>query len=744
LTPSTCTVSGSQVQLATLGACSIAADQAGAAGYDAATRVVQTFEISSPFNMLSRCGHAITGIAFDGTDYFVGEGHNSLAQCVTRYSSDGVLRETKTFQVDIRGLHFVPASEALTSRTWAGQLHSMNYAAGTQQVLTPYVAALGADQSQPAVDPDGTGFWVMNVPAHVAELHRLSDNVIVRSFAVTGGLESAPAIAVSNSLVFVPSGLTVRGYDKVSGDLVSTISVPLSTEGCNGYGFGASASGDRIMYSSACNLAHVELIQAPGTQTIQFTSSPAAPIYGGSYTVTATGGASGNAVTFTSETPSVCTISGSLVTFAGVGTCTVAAHQPGGNNYLHADDVTQSFSVAKAPQVVAFSTTPVTPARLGGSYVPSATSNTGLPVTYATVGSCTLDGSTVRFGAVGQCIVQAIAAGNALYLDGSMSQGFNVFYQFTGFAAPIANAPAVNTATAGSIIKIKFSLAGNQGLDVIAGGWPTYGILTTPCNATGTPASTAPANTADFKYDPVVGQYVYSWQTESSWAGSCRQFALLLNDGSMHLAHFQFDAVTKTTAVLSVTPTTAVAGVPANLEFTLDVAAPSAIAGITGIPCPLPEIPAGATTYKGSCTLKTKFPTAGKLTYAASVQLQNQSTASSNSVSVTVGTPPAPTVTLSSDVSSVPVNQYSTVTMALSISSATPITSFDAVGIVSPEGSRCIFPAMAAGSTSYTGTCSFIFGRYAKTTKVSYSIPVTVEGRAGATYSNTVTVAVTK
>ncbi len=31
----------------------------------------------------------------------------------------------------------------------------------------------------------------------------------------------------------------------------------------------------------------------------------------------------------------------------------------------------------------------------------------------------------------------------------------------------------------------------------------------------------------------------YSWRTASDWKGTWRQFILLLNDGTMHLAFFQ-------------------------------------------------------------------------------------------------------------------------------------------------------------------------------------------------------------
>ena len=95
------------------------------------------------------------------------------------------------------------------------------------------------------------------------------------------------------------------------------------------------------------------------SQTITFTSTaPAAAVYNGTaYTATATGGASGNPVTFSTLTPSVCTSSGTngaTISFVGVGSCTVAADEAGNANYSAATQATQIFAVGKANQTIAF------------------------------------------------------------------------------------------------------------------------------------------------------------------------------------------------------------------------------------------------------------------------------------------------------------------------------------------------------------------------------------------------------
>lgn len=85
------------------------------------------------------------------------------------------------------------------------------------------------------------------------------------------------------------------------------------------------------------------LAQAP--QTISFTSTAPNPaLHNGTYAVSATA-TSGLAVTLTSLTPAVCPLTGNTATFIDIGTCTVAATQPGNASFLVAPQATQSFSV---------------------------------------------------------------------------------------------------------------------------------------------------------------------------------------------------------------------------------------------------------------------------------------------------------------------------------------------------------------------------------------------------------------
>lgn len=116
-----------------------------------------------------------------------------------------------------------------------------------------------------------------------------------------------------------------------------------------------------------------------------------------------------------------------------------------------------------------------------------------------------------------------------------------VQYNFAGFFQPVDNLPVVNVVQAGRAIPVKFSLSGNKGLGIFAAGSPSSGPIA--CNSSD-PASdlteTITAGGSSLTYDPTTDQYTYVWKTDPSWAGTCRQLVVELNDGSIHRANFRF------------------------------------------------------------------------------------------------------------------------------------------------------------------------------------------------------------
>ena len=119
----------------------------------------------------------------------------------------------------------------------------------------------------------------------------------------------------------------------------------------------ATHVGDSIYLAADTTASHVLPVpggQSSGSfdnqksdQTISFGTAPIVTV-DGTGTVSAAGGASGNAVIFTSITPGVCTVSGTTVTGVSAGTCTIAANQAGNAGYNAAPQATQGFAIVNA------------------------------------------------------------------------------------------------------------------------------------------------------------------------------------------------------------------------------------------------------------------------------------------------------------------------------------------------------------------------------------------------------------
>jgi hypothetical protein len=176
---------------------------------------------------------------------------------------------------------------------------------------------------------------------------------------------------------------------------------------------------------SPCDAGAVQVaVKFPQTITLTSTTPTNATV-GGSYTVSATGGASGDAVVFATTSTGVCTVGTSTansatVTFTGAGACVVKADQAGNTVYGAAPEATQSVTVAQ-PAVVALGSQTITfsgaaTGTYGGSATLSAAGGaSGNPVTFTVdptsgTGVCTTggaDGSLVSYTGAGTCVIDA-------------------------------------------------------------------------------------------------------------------------------------------------------------------------------------------------------------------------------------------------------------------------------------------------------------------------------------------------
>jgi hypothetical protein len=220
-----------------------------------------------------------------------------------------------------------------------------------------------------------------------------------RSFTVaaTGGA-SGNAVTFTSSGVCSNSGAT---YTMTSG--TGTCSVIANQAGNSNYAAAAQVT--------------KTLTATLGAQTITFTNNPpATAAYHSSFPVAATGGASGNAVTFGSS--GACSNSGATYTMtSGTGTCSVIANQAGNSDYAAAAQVTKTVTATLVAQAITFTTSPPATAADHSSFTVAATGGaSGNAVTFTSAGVCSNSGATYTMtSGTGTCSVIANQAGNSNY-----------------------------------------------------------------------------------------------------------------------------------------------------------------------------------------------------------------------------------------------------------------------------------------------------------------------------------------
>ena len=119
--------------------------------------------------------------------------------------------------------------------------------------------------------------------------------------------------------------------------------------------------------------------------------------------------------------------------------------------------------------------------------------------------------------------------------------GLACIYDFSGFFGPISNPPQVNRLFAGRTVPVIFSLNGDRGLDIFADDSPaSRQVDCTTLDPLGDFIPTETPGSSSLSYHPATDLYNYPWQTDSSWAGTCRELVVTLDDGTEHNAFVRF------------------------------------------------------------------------------------------------------------------------------------------------------------------------------------------------------------
>jgi hypothetical protein len=210
---------------------------------------------------------------------------------------------------------------------------------------------------------------------------------------------------------------------------------------------------------------------------------------------------------------------------------------------LHNNSVTAVFIITVQDTVPPTITVPA-------NITEEATGANGAVVTFLeataidAVGPVTLDYSRVSGSTfpLGTTIVNCTAT-DAYGNRSSGSFIITVNYDFNGFFKPIDMDGIVNVVKAGSAIPIKFTLGGDMGLDIFAGGYPkSFRVAGFEAGSEfDNIEEIVTTGNSGLSYDPVTGQYTYVWKTDKSWAGTCRQLSVKFADGTeAPLANFKF------------------------------------------------------------------------------------------------------------------------------------------------------------------------------------------------------------
>ncbi|MBV9927595.1 MAG: carboxypeptidase regulatory-like domain-containing protein [Acidobacteria bacterium] len=352
---------GATITITGAGACTVTASQAGNSNYDAAADVPQSFNIN-------KANAVVVVDGYNGT--YDGNPHPATGFAYGVGGASDVLAPAVTFTYNGNAAQPVSAAVYNVVASFAGNAN-YNPASNTTTVTI--------NKATPTIS------W--NNPADIVYGTALSGTQLNATASVPGSFTYTPAAgAVLNAgdgqtlhVDFTPTDTT--NYTGASKDVVINV----------------TKAGQTITFGALANKTYGD---AP-------------------FNVSATGGDSGNPVTFAAV--GNCTsggTNGATITVTGAGACTVTASQAGNSNYDAAADVPQSFNIGKASQTITFAAlgdktygdAPFTVSATGG--------NSGNPVTFAAAGNCTsggTNGATITITGAGTCTVTASQAGNANY-----------------------------------------------------------------------------------------------------------------------------------------------------------------------------------------------------------------------------------------------------------------------------------------------------------------------------------------
>ena len=346
--------------------------------------------------------------------------------------------------------------------------------------------------------------------------------------------------AVAGKLIAFSVNGSAAGTASTDAAGVATLAgVDVSSLAAGTFPIAASFAGDGgLTAADASNTLTI----AKAAQAIAFGPLPDRVATDPPFTVSATGGGSGNPVTF-STSSTACSVSGSTVTLLFAGSCAIDADQAGSTNYEAAPRVTRAFTIAAALQTITFA--PIPPHTLGDAdFTVAPTASSGLPVSLTAAGSCTVSGDIVHLTGVGLCALTATQGGSPQYAAApSVERSFPVLFatgECLGEPAHQVLPPLDNDGSSGkkqgSTIPVKFRVCDVRGVSIgnpgVVTSFRLVQIITGAAivNLDATPASTN--GDTEFRWDPTASEWIFNLSTRPLAAGSTYVYRIVLADGT--------------------------------------------------------------------------------------------------------------------------------------------------------------------------------------------------------------------
>ena len=119
--------------------------------------------------------------------------------------------------------------------------------------------------------------------------------------------------------------------------------------------------------------------------------------------------------------------------------------------------------------------------------------------------------------------------------------------------------PAGNRVVAGSVVGVAFSLGGNFGQNILRNLGRSPFTERISCNTgavlAGTQIKAEGATRPALSYDGATGFYTWAWQSDPTWAGTCRTFQFMLDNGVTKRIDFAFAPPAPTSGAAGATST---------------------------------------------------------------------------------------------------------------------------------------------------------------------------------------------